>query len=342
MQSTIQPGSSSVLIVEIEGEQIPAEAEVSQPEAEYSLPAEALQLSQGVDRSIMDVENGRVVLVSELLNQGSDAIVVDSTLGLLLNERGEVLAHVFDYEYAPQLLPGESTPISIGWYNLDPMLLNQVATMEILPEVRLAKSERQSSLSISTSTRVFFDHNGWPHMIGLLRNEGEIPERPVLLGALLDSSGQILDCQADWGKPPVVLPGMTIPFDIDYWPLLSVAPEMSKEAATFDLRVDAYNSYAPQVYEVVLVEDFQIEWSVKDGEVLVEGVAQVGSAQYDDVLAVMILRDIASGVIIAADKGFFHGEGAELSLYEYMLYDPTFDPNEAELSVDVYTVKLIG
>lgn len=342
MQSTIQPGHSSALLVELENDSVPAEARVAQPEAESIYPAELVKFSQVVDRYIVDAENERVVLVGELQNVGENPIIVDSAMGLLLNDQGEILAHEFDYYYAPQLLAGETTPISFDWYNIEPALLDQVSMVEIVPEVRLARKERQSSLSISTSTRVFFDHIGRPHLIGLLRNEGELPERPVLLGALLDSSSKILDCAAQWGEPPLVLPGMTVPFDLDTWPLLNIAPDMASEAANFDLRVDSYNSYAPQDYEIIPVENFHIDWSVKDGEVVVEGLAQVPSAQFDEFIAIMMLRDVASGEIIAAGHGFFHGEGTEATLSEYIPYDPAFDPNEAELSVEVYTVKLIG
>ena len=151
----------------------------------------------------------------------------------------------------------------------------------------------------------------------------------------------MLDALSLWAQPPLVLPGMVTAFDISTWPLLDLAPELASQASTFDLRIDAFNSYAPQAYEIVKIEVFDLEWRAEDGAVVVEGTAQVNAGNYDDVIGIMAMRDSATGALIAAGSGYFYGSGGEASFYERLMPDPAYDLAGAELSVDVYGVNLL-
>ncbi len=340
-QSVIRPQEMGLLVLELPQGMRPAVAQVSQLKSEQVLPDLPIELSLGGVRQLANPELGQVTLVTELHNDSEQAVVLESVLGLLMTGEGEVLAHQFDWIYTPQLLAGESTPVSISWYNIDPSLMSEIERIEILPEARLADELHQTALSISASTHVYFDAQGRPHLVGLLRNEGVVPERPVLLASLYDAGGQLLDCNSDWGAPPILLPGLTVAFDLSFWPLLEIDPDLAAQVANFDLRVDAYNSFAPQEYEILSVESYEAEWSLVEGEVMVDGSAIVPSGTYDDVIAIMLLIDPATGGIIAAGRGYLYGESPEKTLYAQLSPDPAYDLAGAELIMDVYTVRLL-
>jgi hypothetical protein len=341
MQSILAPGSMGALVLQLaEGVQ-PARAQVSQVESSQILPPWPIKLSLGSVRQMADVELGQVTVVAELHNESEQAVVIESMLGLLMTGKGEVLAHQFDWNYAPQVLPGESTPVSVSWYNISPSLMTAVERIELLPDARLADELRKTSLTISASTRTYLDAQGQPHLVGLLHNAGSLSEQPVLLGSLYDAEGQLLDVNVDWGAPPVLPPGVTVAFDLSSWPMLALAPELVAQAASFDLRVDAYNSYAPQEYEIVNVESYEAEWSLVDGEVVVDGRAVVPSGTYDDVIAILLLHDTASGTILAAGRCYLYGEGSEKTGYAQLSSDPSYNLAGAELLMDVYAVRML-
>ena len=191
MQSSIPPQSLGALLVHLPEGATPVRAEASQPEADMALPAPVIELSLGGTRQAADPERQQATIVTEMRNEGDQAIVIESAVGLLMTEGGEILAHQFDWNFAPQLLAGELTPIAVSWYNLSPELLSQVGRIEILPEARLASGVRETGFAISqTSTRVYLDAEGRPHLVSVVRNDGQDAERPVLLGSLYDAEGQ--------------------------------------------------------------------------------------------------------------------------------------------------------
>ncbi|MFN2146878.1 MAG: hypothetical protein ACK2T2_00685 [Anaerolineales bacterium] len=340
-QSVIRPGEMGLIVLELPQGLQPAVAQVSDLESDRVVPDQPVDLALGAVRQAADLDLGQVTLVTELQNGSDRPVVIESVLGLLMTGEGEVLAHQFDWIYAPQLLPGESTPVSISWYNVSPSLIQEVERIEILPEARFTDEPRETALTLSASTHVYFDVEGKPHLVGLLRNDGSQPERPVLLGSLYDEAGGLLDCNADWGMPPVLLPGMATAFDLSYWPMLELQPDLAPQVASFDLRVDAYNSYAPQEYEILRVESFEANWSLTGDTVIVEGTADVPAGVYDDVFAILLLTDPASGEIIAAGRGYLYEEGSGWSLHGQLSPDPAYDLTGAELLMDVYADRLV-
>jgi hypothetical protein len=202
------------------------------------------------------------------------------------------------------LAPGESTPFRVfmaGQAGGTPFF-NFQAYAYAIPAAELPVS----ALTLS-DVYAFLDEFGQLHMVGEVANAGETALLVRLVASIYDQTSSVLDA-ALVDVPLPLLPGARLPFDLTDWGPVNVTPDLYyNEGSYYTVQVDPY-WLVPAESELIALTPGAFTFTPAEYSATYTGaVRNESGGPLTDIITLVILRDLASGVAIG--MGIDYGLG---------------------------------
>jgi len=198
---------------------------------------------------VFQVGSDTAEVVGELKNTGSVPIQVEELAGVAFGGKGELLDSTLANVGRQVILPGGRGPFRMSFNTLQESL-----TVQIYPLARPSQltTSPAAEIYVVGSPVGFVDPSGRYHLVGEIVNRGDQSALVWLTGALLSSTGEILDAANTTVPLFVLAPREHMPFDFDDFPIASGIPAAGSKVAKYSIQVNLLNSQEANLTPIFL------------------------------------------------------------------------------------------
>ncbi len=268
---------------------------VGQSTAELNRPPVSVQ---GVVRSIDD--NGNVHLTGQVVNNGSQPIVINGVAAATFDEAGEIVTADSAIVTTGYLEPGASGPFRVFAYG-PAEGLDSIADHAIYVDALPTSPEDPWALTFSEENRVYVDRYDDVHLVGEVTNTSDKNLDIRLLAAFYDADGNVLDADT-FSIPLDLAPGDTLPFDmVGGWAPLEYTRGLFARVDSYTITWDQYWTWESSEVTVDLAtandaHEFNNNRASFTGQIVNDSGTAV-----DKAVIIVGLRDPATGQLMATD-----------------------------------------
>jgi hypothetical protein len=270
-------------------------------------------------------DDSYVTVLGEMTNP-TDQLVTIGVGSLLRDGSGQLAVSQYTNALQDILLPGEQVPFSIRFNPPEPIeSLSIEDNLELFVSGTLAESSvRVPDIKLSQEQRAYVDSGGNFHLIGKVLNEEDSPQDILLIGAIYDQEGNVVDACTQQISPRALESGGVIPYDINCWYVLddlNENPALRELAVSFDVMVKRQIGIIEEEKAAVPLEIRDLSVESGDGYFQVSG--SVKSPLPDDIdsaIVVLTVSNAEDGSLVAVYHDYLDFNtltfGSEYSLPE--------------------------